>query len=202
MKTKTINMRGFPCPKPMIEAKKELSKETTEGILVMVDNMPSVQNLEKFSKSINHDFSYVKKSNTVFEVTIIKTTTKSTLINHQQLTTNHQSPITYYGVSIGRDTMGDGEKELGKILIKGFIYSLTELETPPKFIAFLNSGVFLTNENSNTIDDLKQLKEKGVEILSCGTCLNYYNLKKPAVGEVANMYEIVEKLSSTKTINI
>jgi len=186
----------------MIEAKKELSKETTEGILVMVDNMPSVQNLEKFSKSINHDFSYVKKSNTVFEVTIIKTTTKSTLINHQQLTTNHQSPITYYGVSIGRDTMGDGEKELGKILIKGFIYSLTELETPPKFIAFLNSGVFLTNENSNTIDDLKQLKEKGVEILSCGTCLNYYNLKKPAVGEVANMYEIVEKLSSTKTINI
>ena len=194
MKTKTIDMIRLPCPKPMLEAKKALSDEATKGIIVKVDNLPCVQNLEKMSESFGYDFSFFKISKDIFEVTINK--------KIQPHATRHH-PSTYYpptGISIGSDTMGSGEKELGKVLIKGFIYSLTELDISPKFIAFFNSGVYLTNEKANTVKDLKKLEEKGTEILSCGTCLNYYNLTTPAVGTVANMYEITEKLTSINCV--
>ena len=100
--------------------------------------------------------------------------------------------------------MGDGSEELGKILIKGFIYTVSEYENLPKTIIFFNSGVKLTTEGSECIDDLKKLQAKGVKIVSCGTCLDYYGLKeKLLVGEVTNMYTIYETLyKSSKVISI
>ena len=104
-------------------------------------------------------------------------------------------------VIISRDTLGAGAEELGKILIKGFIYSLTELDPPPGFIAFINSGVCLTSEDSNSIDDLKKLEEKGTEILTCGTCSNYYKLQdKLAVGSIGNMSGITERMATARSV--
>ena len=106
-------------------------------------------------------------------------------------------------VTIGRDTMGDGEQELGKVLIKGFIYALSELDAAPAYVIFYNSGAFLTAASSSTIDDLKKLEAIGTRILTCGTCVNYYGLQTPAVGEIANMYDITEKMANAgKVINI
>ena len=106
-------------------------------------------------------------------------------------------------VTIGRDAMGDGEHELGKVLIKGFIYALSELPVPPECVVFYNSGAFLTAASANTIDDLKKLGTKGTKILTCGTCVNFYSLQTPAVGEIANMYDITEKMANArKVINI
>ena len=104
-------------------------------------------------------------------------------------------------VSIGSDKMGQGTDELGKILIKSFIYSLTELAVPPKCVIFFNSGALLTSDGANTIDDLTKLEEKGAEILTCGTCVNYYNLQdKLAVGAVSNMHEIAQRMASANNI--
>ncbi|MCL2146986.1 MAG: sulfurtransferase-like selenium metabolism protein YedF, partial [Synergistaceae bacterium] len=98
-------------------------------------------------------------------------------------------------------TMGDGAEELGKILIKGFIYSLTELPAPPEYVIFLNSGAFLTSDGSNTIDDLKKLENKGAKILTCGTCVNFYGLQdKLAIGTITNMYGITEIMVSTGAV--
>ena len=107
-------------------------------------------------------------------------------------------------LSISKNFMGDGSEELGKILIKGFIYTVSEYENLPKTIIFFNSGVKLTTEGSECIDDLKKLQAKGVKIVSCGTCLDYYGLKeKLLVGEVTNMYTIYETLyKSSKVISI
>ena len=97
--------------------------------------------------------------------------------------------------------MGEGAEELGKILIKGFIYSLTELPAPPKYVIFFNSGAYLTSNKANTVDDLKSLSQKGTEILTCGTCINFYNLQdKLAVGSICNMYEIAEKMANAANI--
>ena len=104
-------------------------------------------------------------------------------------------------VLIGSDRMGQGAEELGKILIKGFIYSLSELPIPPKYVIFLNSGAYLTAKGANTLEDLKRLEEKGTEILTCGTCINYYELQDElAVGKIVNMYEITERLASANNI--
>ena len=88
--------------------------------------------------------------------------------------------------------------------LKGFIYTLTESKPYPKSILLVNSGVKLSTENYDTIGNLKILEEAGVEILSCGTCLDYYGLKESLkVGSVTNMYTIVDTMkNSSQTISI
>ncbi|PRR70968.1 sulfurtransferase-like selenium metabolism protein YedF [Clostridium thermopalmarium] len=102
---------------------------------------------------------------------------------------------------ISSDKMGEGEEEIGKILMKNFMYALTEAEDIPSTIIFYNGGAKLVSKDSLVIEELKKLEELGVEILTCGTCLNYYNLTEElAVGKITNMYTIVEKMSASKKI--
>jgi len=104
-------------------------------------------------------------------------------------------------VAISSDAMGKGSEELGKILIKSFIRTLVEQEKPPTTMIFFNSGAHLTAKVSNALEDLKQLEEKGTEIMTCGTCIDYYGLdKQPAAGAVTNMYEISKKLTSADNV--
>jgi len=104
-------------------------------------------------------------------------------------------------VAISADSMGRGSDELGKILVKAFIYSLTELATPPDALVFFNSGARLATNESNTIEDLRSLEEKGTKLLICGTCVNYYGFKdKLAVGSVSNMSEIAQTMANAANV--
>jgi selenium metabolism protein YedF len=97
--------------------------------------------------------------------------------------------------------MGDGDESLGKTLLKGFIFALSKTEILPKRILFYNRGAFVTIEGSESIDDLKSLEAQGVEIMTCGTCLNHYGITdKLAVGSVTNMYVIVESMTQAVKI--
>jgi len=203
-----VNMMKKPCPQPIISAKKALQSKNSEGVILKVDNLPAVKNLEKLANSLFYGFSFEKLDNNDYKVTIIKpaTTSKQSLevSSPSNIIEKNALGIQTLAITIGSDQMGNGSIDLGKILIKSFIYSLTELAIPPSHIIFFNSGVHLTSNTSNTLDILESLKEKGTSILSCGTCLNYYNLtEKLAIGEVANMYEITEILSQAdKIINL
>ena len=201
---KTIDALGKPCPIPVVEAKKALSVNNTEEILINVDNIVAVQNLEKMASGFGYQFSYNTQSDKFFEVYISKNG-KTSAPEAVLVSAPSQAPANLQlVVAISKNTMGEGSEELGKILIKGFIYSLTELETPPAFVIFFNSGVYLSARSSNTIEDLKKLEQRGTKILSCGTCLNYYKLQEElAVGEVTDMFGITEKISSAaRLINI
>lgn len=97
---------------------------------------------------------------------------------------------------ISSNQMGEGDEVLGKILMKGFIYALSQLDELPGAVIFYNSGAFLTCEGSDSIEDLRAMEEQGVTIYTCGTCLNHYGLtEKLAVGSVTNMYVIVETMA-------
>lgn len=198
---KKINALGLCCPQPLILTKKEIENSTEKEFLVMVDNETAVQNLEKFTKSSNLLFNFEKKSDKEFDVFITKTKDYSLSNPKDFCDVIDNSNVV---LSISKNFMGDGSEELGKILIKGFIYTVSEYENLPKTIIFFNSGVKLTTEGSECIDDLKKLQAKGVKIVSCGTCLDYYGLKeKLLVGEVTNMYTIYETLyKSSKVISI
>jgi len=204
---KTIDALGKTCPIPVIESKKALADKEVDSILVKVDNTVAVQNLEKMAAGYGYSFSYTEKAKGSFEV-IISRDGKNPPENEAESCVidsgNGGSASNGLGVTIGRNTMGAGAEELGKILIKGFIYSLTELPNPPKFVIFFNSGAYLTSGDANTIDDLKKLEQKGTEILTCGTCINYYELQgKLAVGAVADMYGITERIAgAARVINI
>ena len=104
-------------------------------------------------------------------------------------------------VAVDCDTMGRGSEELGKILMKGFLFAVSQLEHLPGTILFYNGGARLTVEGSDSLEDLRAMEAQGVEILTCGTCLNHYGLtEKLAVGGVTNMYAIVEKLSAASKV--
>ncbi len=156
----------------------------------------SKENIEKLAKSLKYK-STVKEAQGEFYIEIFK---QSGIDLSEELSypSKNSSPEDLT-VMITRDTLGDGKRELGEVLMKGYIYTLTEAPKTPKNLLFLNSGVHLTVEGSPVIDHLRRLEEKGVTILSCGTCLDYYKVKnKLVVGGIGNMYDMVEKSSGSK----
>lgn len=178
-----VNAVGEVCPKPVIMTKKAL-KEIESGVVeVSVDNVTSKENVEKMAKEMGHTFE-TKEEGNVFVITITKA-------GEKQENSSEEENIV---ISIGSDKMGEGEDELGKILIKGFIYALTEAETLPKTVLLYNKGVLLASTFEDTVKDLKVLEERGVEILSCGTCANFYHVQDQIkVGTLTNMYTILER---------
>lgn len=191
-----IDAKGLECPKPVILTKKAIDATTDDIVTTLVDNEVAVKNLEKLAKSNGLEVE-IEESNGEYKVHI--KIEEGAVVKKEESTLLADEVI-----AIGTNLMGEGSEELGTILMKGFIYTLTETQPYPKTIVFYNSGVKLTVEGSDSIEDLKKLEAAGVEVISCGTCLNYFHISdKLKVGEVSNMYSIVEALKgSSNTIRI
>ena len=102
---------------------------------------------------------------------------------------------------IAGDQLGSGDEALGQLLLAAFINTLPEAKTRPAKMLFINRGVFLTTEGSRVLNTLQQLENEGVEIFSCGTCLNHYQIKdKLKAGKVTNMYDTVESLLTAEKV--
>lgn len=186
-----VDAIGQVCPVPIIMTKNAL-KDIEEGqIEVSVDNRISLENLQKMSKEMGYDYT-VEESGDIFKIVINK------MRESVELRESEENTV----VVIDSLHMGKGDVELGRILMKGFIYTLSEIEELPKTILFYNEGVKLAIEGAESLQDLKSLEERGVEILSCGTCLNFYGItEKLRVGSVTNMYTILEKqMKATRVI--
>lgn len=187
---KVIDAKGKACPTPVILTKNAL--ETANEVTTIVDNDVARKNVEKFAKSKSFQFSTIAKEDS-FEI-LIKKDSKLESIEEKPLVVKEKS---FNGNNVvllcASDTFGRGSKELGKVLMKSFFYSLTELSNPPKTIIFMNSGANLSLKDSKVLQSLKDLSDKGVKILTCGTCLNYYEKENElAVGEITNMYTATE----------
>lgn len=194
----TLDFIGKTCPIPVIETKKALVGLKPEDVLeVLVDNSVAVQNLGKLATQKKLTIESEKKDENLYQVTL--TVTAATQISEAPLNPMSCVPETVAGptvVVLSSDKMGEGDEKLGHILMKGFIYALTQQEIFPETILMYNNGVKLSVEGSEALADLKLMESQGVEILSCGTCLNHYQLtERLGVGSVTNMYVIVEKLS-------
>ena len=196
----TVNAMGDNCPIPVIKTKKAMQALTgPETIEVLVDNEIAVQNVTKMAASAGGQVSSEKVGDAEFKVTIqMEGASKA---EEQEEETCMPDARSNTVVVISSDRMGSGNDELGKVLIKGFIFAVTQLDTLPKTMLFYNGGATLTTEGSDSLADLKSLEAQGVEIMTCGTCLDYYGLKeKLAVGSVTNMYSIVETMAKAGKI--
>ena len=192
-----INAVGLACPKPVINTKKELDKIDNGIVVVTVDNDIAKQNILKLSNSLNCESKIIKEEKDLISIEIKKG--ENVIIEEK-----NQDKLEDKCIFISSDKIGNGNDELGAVLMKGFIYTLTESKPYPKSILLVNSGVKLSTENYDTVENLKILEAAGVEILSCGTCLDYYGLKGSLkLGSVTNMYTIVDIMkNSLQTISI
>jgi selenium metabolism protein YedF len=184
-----IDARGLACPQPVIKVKKALEKIAEGIVIIEVDNFAAKENVLKFAKANMCSAEFAVEDG-IFTVTIHKGAGGEKVESPKIATENTVFLLT-------SNTLGHGSEELGTVLIKSFFYALLEKEPLPRLLLFMNSGVYLTSENSPVAEHLQALSERGVEILSCGTCLDYYELKdKLAVGGITNMYTIVEELAA------
>ena len=194
----TVNAMGDTCPIPVIKTKKAMQEVSgAEIIEVLVDNEIAVQNVSKMAASQGAEASSEKLAEKEYKV-VIKMNGAVEAEACEACEPDEKGDMI---VVIDSDRMGSGNDALGKVLIKGFIFAVTQLDVLPKKILFYNGGATLTVEGSDSLEDLKSLEAQGVEILTCGTCLDYYQVKdKLAVGSVTNMYVIVESMAQAGKI--
>jgi selenium metabolism protein YedF len=185
-----IDARGLPCPRPVVETKKALDEIETGTVTVLVDNPESRDNVARFAGSRGCRVE-VQEDNGVFRLTVVKEA-------GSEAPEGKESTIV---VLITSDVFGTGDRRLGEILMKAFLNTLWDAETRPAKLLFMNSAVNLTTEGSEVLETLKLLEKEGVEVFSCGTCLEYYSLtEKLSVGSVTNMYDTVDSLLSADKI--
>lgn len=201
-----IDAMGDVCPMPVVKAKKAWEKAAAGEILeVHVDNEIAVENLRRMTQNLGGGFAMEKQDEKHFAVRIEPDVAGGLADNFEaeapSRPTSESADREGTLVVIRSAAMGTGNDELGKILIKGYLYALSQMEVLPEKILFYNGGVNLTTEGSDSLEDLKAMEAQGVQIRSCGTCLDYYHLKdRLRVGEVTNMYDIAEAMADAAKI--
>lgn len=207
MKEQIVDVRGKPCPQPVVETRKVLGAGDCGIVRVIVDNTASSENVSRLARRMNCDVTIDKKLDNEIHLLIHPAGVEVPAIPQDQGGASPQPAAqmaprpTQTVVLISSSELGVGEKELGGILMRAFIKTLKEVSPPPIAIIFMNSGVFLTTEGSTLLEDLQDLAHEGIEILSCGTCLDYYKLQeKLEIGTVSNMFEIVSFMADADRV--
>lgn len=201
MEKKTVNAMGDVCPVPLVKAKNAIAELAGSGkVEVLVDNEIAVQNLEKMAQQKGYGFLVKEKKEKEYHVEFTVSETEPDETEEKTVCLVPAAKKTKL-VVLSADHMGEGAEELGKILLKSFLYALTQQDELPDTILCYNGGAKLTCEGSESLEDLKDLAARGVEILTCGTCLNFYGItEKLQIGSVTNMYDIVERMSSADRV--
>ena len=197
----TVNAMGDACPIPVVKTKKAMETlKAGDVVETYVDNEIAVENLTKMAKQTGCAVTSQKLDEGKYSVQITVSEAAREAGNMPEVNCG-PTLASNKVVVIRSSVMGEGDPELGKVLIKGFIYALSQMETHPDTILFYNGGAKLTTEGSESLEDLKKMEEEGVEILTCGTCLKHYGLmEKLMVGKVTDMYTIAERMTGADKV--
>jgi selenium metabolism protein YedF len=200
---RTVDARGLACPQPVIRTRKAMAEATR--VVTLVDNETSLTNVSRMAQKAGWEVKVAEGSGS-FRLEMTKGSVPApTLAPAPQTTVGQVAALAGPLVLVvSQDMMGRGNAELGQLLVRGFFHTLGEVEPLPQTAIFFNTGVKLACQGSPVLDDLRALEGQGLEILVCGTCLNYFELTDDlAAGQVSNMYDIAETmLRAGKVVNL
>ncbi len=191
-----LDCRGLACPQPVIRAKELLDSMAQGSVEVLVDNEAAQSNLTRFGTSQGYGVES-RASGDTRHITLSKdTSAKDTGAAPAPGDYRCDLPGASLVMVIPADTMGRGDDALGGVLMRAYIKTIKNLSPLPAKIFFYNTGVKITATESDLIAPLRELAAQGVEIYSCGTCLDFLNLKDALlVGQVTNMFEIMDAMA-------
>lgn len=197
-----VDAMGDACPIPVVKTLKALRELGGAGTVVtLVDNEVAVQNLTRMAHEKGCEVSSEQLGEKRYRVTLTVPEGVEVADGEAEAATCLVPAERNLVIQVSSDAMGAGSDELGRNLMKAFVYAVTQQDELPRTMLFYNGGARLTCEGSPCLDDLRALAEQGVEILTCGTCLNHYGIAdKLAVGEVTNMYIICQKLEQATNV--
>lgn len=198
---KLVDARGLPCPQPVLLTKKAM--EAGEAITTLVTGKDQVGNVRRLAERSGWQVC-VEEQEDGFAIHLTQPQAEAPApqpLPQVQPSAAAKGPTV---IVLSADRMGRGDDDLGAILIRTFFHTLTEVEPLPDALVFFNTGVLLAVEGSPVLDDLRTLEEEGVQLLVCGTCLGYFDMKEQlAVGTISNMYTIAETLlDAGRVLNI
>jgi selenium metabolism protein YedF len=190
-----IDCKGLQCPIPVVKTKKYFDSIESGESTIIVDNLVAKNNIVKLSSGSGYK-SIVEEKEKLYFIKITKE--KCEVID---IEIKEKKKLT---LLLSSDKLGVGDDKLGDILMKSYIFALSEADTIPDDLIFINGGVKLTSKSSPVLGSLKKLIERGTNILVCGVCLDFYNLQDElSVGEISNMYTIVQLMNNAdKTIKL
>lgn len=198
---KFVDARGVDCPKPVTLTKEAFDDPKMTFVEVKLDSQVALENVKRFIGKYGGKIDEMLKNGD--EVTIIASRTSEPKADSKSVSKNSEiySDISYV---IATSEIGKGDAELGKKLMSAFLSTLAEYKTLPSTIFFMNHGVLLCVQDSPSLESLKKLEEKGVEIIVCGTCTDYLKVTdNVSVGILGNMYDLVELYgNSSKVISL
>ena len=211
MNVKTVDARGIPCPQPVILARNAMRE--ADEVITLVNARDSLDNVRRLAEKGGWRVT-VEEREGAWALHMVKGQTAGERVARApELTADlatsavpnaEAQPPTRARravLVVSSEGMGRGNEELAGILARTFFHVLTESDAPPATIVFFNAGVKLVVEGSPVLDDLRALAARGVEMLACGVCLNYFDLRdKVAVGVVSNMYTISETMFGAQHI--
>lgn len=190
-----VNATGLACPQPVVLAKEAIAKN--EKVKVIVDNETALENVKRLGNKLGCDVFSEAKAGGTYEIDLIRKAgavfPKEDIVPTCGPASSGSGPFV---IVCSEDKMGRGNDELGSVLMRAFLHTIAGQTQKPDVMIFYNTGVKLTIQGSDVLDDLKELAAAGVEMLVCGTCLNYFEVKdKLGVGVVSNMYDIAGIMS-------
>ncbi|MDQ7784172.1 MAG: sulfurtransferase-like selenium metabolism protein YedF [Desulfomonilaceae bacterium] len=199
-----VDARGLACPQPVLETKRVLDEGQQRYFAVLVDDSTSKENVCRFARNQGCEVEVQDLGGDAFEIMV-------SCLSYQPVPERVEEllpcPVPQAVVQdrnvvyIGKDRMGTGDDELGATLMRGFLRTWIDVDPKPWRMIFINSGVRLTTVDEESTEAVTMLQDKGVEILSCGTCLQHFGLEdKLKVGKPTNMYEVIETLNSASKV--
>lgn len=191
---RTVDARGLACPQPVIRTRNAMAQATQ--VITLVDNETSVTNVSRMAQKAGWQVEILQEDGGFRLEMIQGESATATPAPVATAAMGRAEPLPGPLVLVvPQDIMGRGSAELGQILVRGFFHTLGEVEPLPQTIIFFNTGVELACQGSPVLDDVRALEAEGIEILVCGTCLNYFELTgELAAGQVSNMYDIAETM--------
>ena len=187
-----IDLKGMSCPFPVIETKKLVESREVLELNVLVDNGAPRENVTRYLESEGYCVSVESDQ----ADTAVLRATKVEGAESISVQTAKKVVVLIDGATVGR-----GDDLLGAVLMKSFLHTLKEISPRPWRLIFINAGVKLAAEGSDLLNVLNELESLGIEILSCGTCLDFFRLKEKLIaGKVTNMYEIVSSLVAATNV--
>lgn len=200
MKTVTLDCRGLDCPQPVIKTK-ECLEQGNLRLEVIVDNEASRGNVTRFASSRGCEVVLSELGDGCYKLLLQAGEGSS----EQDFDADEYScelpAVSGLVYVISSPSMGRGSDELGWALLQTYIQTIKDVEPLPAKILFYNEGVRLVAEESGALEGLRALQKKGVEILVCGTCLDFFKLTSAIkVGQISNMYDIMSAVNSAAKV--
>ena len=203
---KIVDARGKLCPQPLMMTRKAVMESSkNEEIEIVMDNETACSNVETYLTESNVKYS-VSSNNEEQHISFVVDGEEKIDANKEIVCPIPEKKIKNniregYVVAIKSEYMGEGDVELGELLLRAYINTLSENDFLPQTIILYNNGVKIALSDRDTSRSLEEMEKKGVELILCGTCIDFYKLKPEIkIGKISNMFVIADKLS--KAINI